>query len=57
MPFTHKYLGLVLNEFLDFRALSLLISKRKSAEGMPFGVFTKLYDSMVWPVIAYGAAV
>ena len=53
----HKYLGLVLNEFLDFRALGLLIAKCKSAGGMPYDVFTKLYDSMVWPVIANGAAV
>ena len=65
----YKYLGLVLNEFLDFsmtaklvaqsasRALGLLIAKCKSAGGMPYDVFTKLYDSMVWPVIAYGAAV
>ena len=57
MPFTHKYLGLVLNELLDFRALGLLIAKCKSAGGMPYDVFTKLYDSMVRPVIAYSAAV
>ena len=24
---------------------------------MPYDVFTKLYDSMVWPVIAFGTAV
>ena len=24
---------------------------------MPYDVFIKLYDNMVWPVIAYGAAV
>ena len=24
---------------------------------MPYDVFTKLYDSMIWPVIAYCAAV
>ena len=63
------YLGLVLNEFLDFsktaklvaqsasRALDLLSAECISDGGMPFDVFTKLYDSMVWPVIAYGAAV
>jgi len=65
----YKYLGLVLNEFLDFnvtakmvaqsasRALGLLIAKYKSAGGMPYDVYTKLYDSLVWPVISYGAAV
>ena len=25
--------------------------------GIPFDVFTKLYDSCVWPVISYGAAI
>ena len=35
----------------------LLIAKCKSAGGIPYDVFTKLYDSMVWRVIAYGAAV
>ena len=65
----YKYLGLVLNVFLDFsmtaklvaqsasRALGLLIAKCKSAGGMPYDVSTKLYESMVLPVIAYGAAV
>ena len=23
--------------------------------GMPYDVFTRLYDSLVWPVISYGA--
>ena len=65
----YKYFGLVFHEFLDFsmtaklasqsasRAIGLLIVKCKSAGGMPYDVFTKLCDSMVWPVIAYGAAV
>ena len=65
----YKYLGVMLNEFVDFsltakmvaqsasRALGLLIAKCKSIGGMPYDVFTKLYDSMVWPVISYGAAV
>ena len=25
--------------------------------GMPFDVFTKLFDSLVWPIISYGAAI
>jgi len=65
----YKYLGLVLNEFLDLdvtakmvaqsasRALGLLIAKVKTIGGVPYDVYTKLYDSVVWPVIAYGAAI
>ena len=59
----YKYLRLVLDEFLDFkvtadvvaksasRALGLLIAKCKSAGGVPFICFEKLYKSMVLPVI------
>ena len=51
-----------MNEFLDFsmtakQSPGLLIAKCKSAGGMSYDVFTKLYDSMVWPVLAYGAVV
>jgi len=65
----YKYLGLVLNEHFDInvtvkmvaqsasRALGLLIAKYKSMGGMPYRVYSKLYDSMVWSVIDYGAAV
>ena len=65
----YVYLGLSINEFLDFnftakivsqsagRALGLLIAKFKALGGMPYNVFTKLYDSLVWPVISYGAAI
>ena len=35
------------------RTLSLLII----TWSVPFDVFTKLYDSLAWPVIAYGAAI
>ena len=64
----YVYLGLTLTEFLDYnvtaklvsqsagRALGLLIAKFKSLGGMPFDVYSKLYDFLVWPVIAYGAA-
>ena len=38
------------------RVLGLLIAKSKSVGGMPFDMYTKLFDSMMWPVIAYGAA-
>ena len=65
----YLYLGITLTEFLDFnitanivsqsvsRALGLLIAKFKAIGGMPFEVYSKLYDSVVWPVIAYGAAI
>lgn len=65
----YTYLGIVLTEHLDFnvtartiaqsasRALGLVIAKCKLIGGVPFNVFTKLYDSLVWPVISYGAAV
>lgn len=65
----YRYLGLVLNEHLDYsvtakyvaqsatRALGLLISKFKQMGGMPYDVYTKLFDSTVWSVISYGAAI
>ena len=71
MDITEKYtyLGIMLTEHLDYnlmakvvaqsasRALGLLITKCKSMGGLPFPVYTKLYDSLVQPVISYGAAV
>ena len=60
----YVYLGLTMNEFLDFnvtakvvsqsasRAFGLLIAKFKALGGMPYDVFTKLYDCLVWAVIA-----
>lgn len=65
----YMYLGLMLHEFLDYnvtakfvaqsagRALGLLIAKFKNAGGLPYDVYTKLYNSCVIPVISYGAAV
>ena len=65
----YTYLGLLLSGHLDFemtakfvaqsasRALGLLISKCKLAGGLPFNVYTKLYDSVVYPVISYGAGI
>jgi hypothetical protein len=65
----YVYLGLHLTEHLDYnimakfvaqsagRALGLLIVKYKNAGGLPYNVFTKLFDSMVWPVINYGASI
>ena len=62
---TYVYLGTTLTQFLDLsitanisqsasRTLGLLIAKFKAIGGMPFEVYSKLYDSVVWPVIAYG---
>ena len=65
----YKYLGLILTEFLDYgitaynvaqsagRALGLLIAKSKANGGMPYKCFTKLYESLVQPVIDYGSAI
>ena len=39
------------------RALGLVISKFKIAGGLPYKVFTKLYDTIVWPTIGYGSAI
>ena len=66
---SYKYLGLILSEFLDFsktakavaksahRALGLIIAKAKSFGGLPYNVFYKLYESIVCPVIMYGAPI
>ena len=35
----------------------MLIAKSKALGGMAYKVFTKLYDTVVWPVISYGASV
>ncbi len=65
----HKYLGLVLNEHLDYqlmakvvakstsRALGFLIAKNKVNGGMPYDVFTQRYNALVQPVIVYGAGI
>ncbi len=65
----YTYLGMALTEFLDYnvtakriaqsagRALGLLIAKYKSIGGMPYHVFEKLFDTLVWPVISYGASI
>ena len=65
----YKYLGLILQEHLDFsitakavaqsasRALGLVIAKTKTYGGFPFGTYSKLYDSTVNFVISYGASI
>ena len=65
----YVYLGLLLTEHLDYnmmvkhvsksasKALGLVLSKFKAFAGLPYNTFTKLYDSMVWSTISYGAAI
>ena len=66
---SYKYLGLVLHEHLDMsvtakaiaqsasRALGLVISKCKANGGVPYKIYTKLYDALVRPVLEYGAGI
>ena len=66
---SYTYLGLLFNELLDMsvtckevaksanRALGLLIAKSKMHGGMPFETFTKLYDSLVQPILDYSAGI
>lgn len=65
----YTYLGILLTEHLDYtamaaqvaksanRALGLVISKYKAFGGLPFSTYSKLYDSIVWSTISYGAAI
>ena len=65
----YKYLGLWFHEHLDYnfgvqqlskaasRALGSLTSKFYKVGGMDFSVYTKLYESLVLPVLLYGASV
>ena len=39
------------------KALGLLITKFKSAGGMPFSTFTKLFNSTILSIINYGASI
>jgi hypothetical protein len=66
---SYTYLGLVFTEHLDYavtakhvaqaagRALGLVIAKCKVMGGVPYNVFTSLYDAIVWPVISYGSSI
>ena len=65
----YKYLGFILTEHLDFnvsvesvakvcnRALGSLISKFKKNGGFPYVTFSKLYDTLVWPIMDYSSAI
>ena len=66
---SYKYLGLEFTEHLAYdvtvkkvaqsahRALGLLISKVKLNGGVPFDCFVRLFDSLVWSIINYGASI
>ena len=65
----YTYLGILLTEHLDYTAMAkqiansashafgLLVAKFKALGGMSFNPYTKLYYSIVWSTISYGAAV
>ncbi len=65
----YRYLGLIFTEYLDFsimakyvsqasqRAMEMLIAKSKSHSGMTYALFIKLFDSLVQPIIHYGASI
>ncbi|KAK3107434.1 hypothetical protein FSP39_014542 [Pinctada imbricata] len=66
---SYRYLGVSLNEFLDYRftvkevrksasrALSALYTKFLYCGDMTYDVFTKLYRTLVEPVLYYGAGI
>ena len=65
----YKYLGVILNEHMDFtvtasslsnaasRALGLLRFKLKSLKDCRYNTFTKLYSSYICPILDYSAGV
>ena len=66
---SYRYLGIWLNEFMDMhktvkelcksasRALSAIYTKFRSNSGMSFEIYTKLYTTLVEPVLFYGAGI
>ena len=65
----YKYLGIIFDEFLEFdlgvkalsgaggRALGKIFASHKRLNGTGFDTFTQMYESMVDPIIFYGAGV
>ncbi len=65
----YRYLGLIFTEYLDVsimakyvsqaaqRVLGILNAKSKAHGGIPYVVFTKLFDSLVQPIFYYGASI
>ena len=66
---SYRYLGLELSDKLDFshsvnvlssgggKALGNLIFRHKNAHGLPYSVYTKLYQSTVVPVMDYSCEI
>ena len=66
---SYKHLGLTLIEYVDYsesitlvvqsasRAFGSIISKFRSKGGLPFAVYTKLYDTLVWQILNYSAPI
>ena len=66
---TYRYLGMELNDTLDYthsvnilsdassRALRALIARYYSAQGLHYSTYTKLYNSLITPVMDYGSAI
>ncbi len=66
---SYKYLGVYLDEYLTFkratdilataggRALGAMINKYKSLNELGYETYTKLFDSLVAPVIDYGSSI
>ena len=65
----YRYLGIIFDENLNFtecattladsagRALGSVISKFSSFKNIRFSIFTKLFDSTVWPILDYCSSV
>ena len=65
---TYKYLGIVLNEYLDYtvtadvlansagRALGAVINKFKCLKNMGYMTFTSLFGNCVSPILEYGSS-
>ena len=65
---SYKYLGIVLDEFLNFentanvialsasRALGAIIGKFRDIENMGFETFTQLFERCVTPIMEYGSS-
>ncbi len=61
--YKYKYLGLILNEFLDFnitaqvlsdaanRAVGSIINKYKAINGPSYNTYTRLFQSGVCPIL------
>ncbi len=65
----YKYLGIVLNELLDYdvtaqvlsdaanRALGSVINKYKSINGLGYNTYTRFFQSGVCPILDYGSEI